>query len=165
MNAGRAFVAGMIGGAAMSAMMWVGRSVMGLEANLSMMLGTMVVQPPGGVAWVAGFVMHLMISGAIALLYAWGFEHVTHRAGAGTGALFSLLHSLVAGVTMGMMPAMHPLIDERMPAPGMFLANYGTGHVIALFVMHAVYGAIVGAMYGTVRHPHVRPADGGVARA
>ncbi len=106
-----------------------------------------------------GFVMHLMISGLIALVYAWGFEHVTHRATAGIGVGFSLIHSVIAGLFMGMVPAMHPLIQSgQMPAPGYFMANKGGMYIIALFVMHAVYGAIVGAMYGPVLNP--RTVDG-----
>lgn len=157
MKFGTAFIAGMIGGAAMSALMWMGRELMGMQANLSMMLGTMFVQPPGAAAWITGFIMHLIISGLIALIYAWGFEHVTHRAGVGVGVGFSLIHSVIGGAMMALMPMIHPLIPGQMPAPGAFLMNYGALHVVALFVMHAVYGAIVGAIYAPVLHPH---ADG-----
>ncbi len=160
MKAGRAFVAGMVGGAAMSAVMFMGRTMMGMDVNLSMMLGTMFVQPPGATAWIVGFLMHLMISGLIALIYAWGFEHVTHRAGWLVGVLFSLIHSIGTGLFMGMVPAMHPMIKSgQMPAPGLFMANKGAMYVVMLFVLHAIYGAIVGAMYGPVEH--ARPATAG----
>ena len=156
MKAGKAFVAGMIGGAAMSAVMWMGRSMMGMDVNLSMMLGTMFVQPPGSAAWVVGFMMHLMISGLIALIYAAAFEHVTHRAGWGIGVLFSLVHSVGTGLFMGMVPAIHPMIRSgQMPAPGIFMANKGAMYVVMLFVLHAIYGAIVGGMYGEVAQPRV----------
>ncbi|NUR32947.1 MAG: hypothetical protein HOQ30_02980 [Gemmatimonadaceae bacterium] len=156
MKAGRAFVAGMVGGAAMSAVMWMGRSLRGMDVNLSMMLGTMFVQPPGGTAWIVGFIMHLMISGLIALIYASAFEHVTHRSGWGIGMLFSLVHSIGTGLFMGMVPAMHPMIKSgQMPAPGMFMAHKGAMYVVMLFVLHAIYGAIVGGMYGDVVHPQV----------
>ncbi|NUQ20920.1 MAG: hypothetical protein HOQ09_08155 [Gemmatimonadaceae bacterium] len=161
MNAGRAFVAGMIGGAAMSAMMWMGRTLMGMDVNLSMMLGTMFVQPPGAVAWIVGFMMHLIISGLIALLYAWGFEHVTHRAGWLVGVGFLLIHSIGTGLFMGMVPAMHPMIRSgQMPAPGFFMANKGAMYVVMLFVLHAVYGAIVGAMYTPIVHAQDGAVDG-----
>lgn len=152
MKPGKGFVAGMIGGAAMSLVMWMGR-MMGMDMNLSMMLGTMFVAPPGATAWIVGFLMHLMISGLIALLYAWGFEHVTHRAGWLMGVAFSLIHSIGAGLFMGIVPAMHPLIRSgQMPAPGFFLANKGAMYVVMLFVMHAIYGAIVGALYAPAVH-------------
>lgn len=151
MKVGTAFFAGVVGGVTMSLLMWMAR-LMGMEIDLSMMLGTMFIQPPGFSPWVLGFFMHLMISGLIALIYAWGFEHVTHRAGWTTGVLFSLLHSTIAGLVMGMVGAIHPLMPDPMPAPGFFLANRGALYPLMLFVLHGVYGAIVGRMYAPVRH-------------
>lgn len=151
MKAGKAFVAGVAGGAAMSVLMWMGRTMMGMPANLEMMLGTMVA-PEGATAWLIGLVMHLMISGGIALIYAWGFEHVTHRAGWLIGAGFSIIHTLIAGTLMGVMPAMHPRMPPMM-APGAFMSSMGTTGVVMEFVLHLIYGAIVGAMYGAVLHP------------
>lgn len=138
----------------MSLIMWMGRTVMGLPMNLEMMEGTFLVRPPGPVAWIVGFIMHLVISGLIALLYAWAFEHVTHRAGWLVGAGFGLVHAVIAGLFMGMVPAMHPLIPGVLPAPGAFLSNIPMGPVV-LFVLHAMYGAVVGAVYGRVVHPQV----------
>ncbi|MEO8881217.1 MAG: DUF6789 family protein [Gemmatimonadaceae bacterium] len=163
--AGKAFVAGVVGGAAMSAMMWMGRTFMGMDVDLSMMLGTMFVRPRGAVAWIVGFMMHLTIAGLIALLYAWGFEHVTHRAGWLVGVGFSIIHSIGTGLFMGMVPAIHPMIPEQMPAPGLFMANKGMMYVVALFVMHAVYGAVVGTMYGAVTYMRGDVADGRPLRA
>ncbi len=148
MNTGRAFAAGVIGGAAMSALMWMGR-LMGMPANLEMMLGTMVLEP-GSTAWLIGFVMHLMISGAIALVYAWGFERVTHRAGVLVGAGFGILHAIIAGMVMGMMPAMHPLMPMRMDPPGAYMSGLGPAGVVMEFVLHIIYGAVVGAIYAPV---------------
>jgi len=156
MKTGKAFVAGVVGGAVMSALMAMARAFMGMPANLEMMLGTMVVQPPGAVAWTVGLVMHLVLSGLIALIYAWGFERVTHRAGWAVGAGFGVIHAIIGGLFMGMVPAMHPLIPEQMPAPGAFMSNIPMGPV-ALFVLHIVYGAVVGAIYRPVEHPARRP--------
>lgn len=159
MNAGRAFVAGVIGGAVMSALMWMARTIMGMPANLEMMLGTMVTDP-GTTAWLIGFVMHLMISGAIALIYAWGFEHVTHRAGWLVGAGFGIIHAIIAGMVMGMMPMMHPRMPNPISPPGAFLSNLGTMGIVAEFVLHVIYGAVVGAIYGAVVHARPVTADG-----
>jgi len=83
----------------------------------------------------------------IALAYAWGFEHVTHRAGWATGVAFSMIHAVIGGSMFGLVPAIHWLVPEQMPAPGMFLANKGVIYVLAFFVLHALYGAVVGAIY------------------
>jgi hypothetical protein len=80
MNWGKAFIAGVIGGAVMSILLALARA-MGMPANLEVMQGTMLGLEPGATAWIVGFIMHLMISGLIALVYAAGFEYVTHRAG------------------------------------------------------------------------------------
>ncbi len=114
MNFGRAFLAGVIGGIVMSIGLAMGRA-MGMPANLELMLGTMLLQP-GTAAFMVGMVMHLMISGLIALIYAWGFETLTHRSSALIGAGFGFIHAIIGGMVMGMMPMMHPLIPEMMPA-------------------------------------------------
>jgi hypothetical protein len=164
MKAGRAFVAGMVGGAVMSALMWMGRTVMGMPANLEMMLGTMFTDP-GATAWIIGFVMHLMISGAIALIYAWAFEHITHRAGWLLGAGFGIVHAIIGGMVMGMMPMMHPRMPNPIMPPGAFMSSMGTMGVVAEFVLHMVYGAVVGAMYGAVVHARPVASEGRPLRA
>ncbi len=166
MNTNKAFVAGMLGGVAMTLVMWMARTFMGMDVNLSMMLGTMFVQPPGTTAWIVGFIMHLVISGMIALLYAWAFEHVTHRAGWLVGLGFSLIHSIATGIFMGMVSAIHPLIKSgQMPAPGYFMANKGPMYVVALFMLHAIYGAIVGARYAPVSSAPLPVGGRGTAHA
>jgi hypothetical protein len=152
LKVGKAIIAGLVGGAAMTGLAWLVR-LTGLQMNAEMMLGSMVSSSPGLTTWLIGFVVHLMISALIALPYAWGFERVAHRAGAVVGLGFAVIHVVIAGIVMAMIPAIHPMIPEQMPAPGAFMANMG-GTFVALFVLeHLVYGAIVGAMYGPVQHP------------
>lgn len=152
MNLSRAFTAGVLGAAAMSVLLFIGRQV-GMDVSIESMMGTLFL-PPGPTAFWVGLAMHLMISGLIALVYAWAFETVTRRASAGLGAAFALVHVLIAGVVMGgMIPVVHPLIPEQMPGPGYFLSNHGSMGTAAFVVLHLVFGAIVGAMYaGYVRH-------------
>lgn len=159
MKAGRAFLAGVVGGIVMSLLMWIARTMMGMPINLEMMMGTMVTDP-GTTAWVIGLVIHLMLSGAIALVYAWGFENVTHRSGWLTGVGFSVIHIVVAGLFMGMIPMMHPRMPDPISPPGAFLSNMGMMGIVAEVVLHMIYGAIVGAMYGPVIHPRPHSADG-----
>ncbi len=148
MKAGKALVAGIIGGVAMTLLAWLARQ-MGIGMDAEMMLGTMV-SSPGNAAWLIGFAMHMMLSVAIAFIYAWGFERVTHRAGAVVGLGFAVIHVFLAGMVMGMIPAMHPMIPEQMPAPGAFMANMGTTFVALFVIEHLMFGTIVGAMYGPV---------------
>lgn len=72
---------------------------------------------------------------------------------------------MVAGLFMAMVPAMHPLVPEQMPAPGPFMANLGAMGIIAEFVLHAVYGGIVGGVYGPVRSAAVAAEQDRIRRA
>ena len=148
MNTSRAFVAGVVGGVVMSIFLAMAR-FMGMPANLEMIEGTMLMDP-GPVAWILGFVMHLVLSGLIALVYAWGFEHVTHRAGWLVGAGFGILHAIIAGMVMGMMPMIHPRMPSPVMPPGAFMSHLGLMGPIAVFMLHMIYGAVVGRMYAPV---------------
>ncbi len=112
-----------------------------------------------------GLVIHLMISGLIALVYAYGFEHITHKAGWLTGAGFGVIHVLIAGVFMGMIGMIHRLMVASQPvpaghllAPGFFAANFGMLTVGAFVMLHLLYGAIVGGFYVFSRVPVAREA-------
>lgn len=123
---------------------------MGLSVNVEMIWGTMFLPNSGG-AWLLGLIIHLMVSGIAGLIYAAAFEFITYRASAALGAAFSLVHSVIAGVSIGMLPAIHPRIPEAVPAPGVFMSAMGLTGVVGLFVLHAIYGAIGGSS-STQRH-------------
>jgi hypothetical protein len=150
LNTRSAFLAGVAGGAAMSIGL-AGLRALGIPADFEMMLGTMTGLDPGTTALAIGFAIHFLIAGLIGLVYAWGFERVTRRAGVTIGAAFSVLNAIAGGLFMGLVPVMHPLIPESMPAPGAFMANLGTAGILAEFILHLVYGGVVGAVYRPVR--------------
>lgn len=160
MKAGKAFAAGIIGAAVMSVLMWVAR-IMGMQANLEMILGTMITDP-GSSAWMIGFVIHLMMGGIFGLIYGWIFEHLTHRSGWLLGGGIGLVHAVVAGIFMGMVPLIHPRMPSPVVPPGAFMSHLGMMGPVAVFMLHFVFGAIVGGMYGTVVHP--RDSIGAVGR-
>lgn len=157
MKVGKAIIVGIVGGIAMTLLAWLGRTA-GLQLDGEMMLGTMLGSPPGTGTWLAGLSMHLILSALIALVYAAGFEYATHRASAGLGLGFSLIHIVVAGLFMAMIPAIHPMVPEQMPAPGAFLVNMGAANMALFIAEHLMYGSIVGGLYGAVLHPRARPA-------
>jgi hypothetical protein len=152
MKTGKAFQAGIIGAVAMSVLMFLARSVLSIPANLEMILGT-IFTAPGNTAWMIGFVMHLVISGCIALLYAYGFENVTHRAGWAVGAGLGSMHAIVAGIFMGMIGSIHPRMPDPIMPPGAFFSNMGAMGVVEMFVLYLVFGAIVGHLYAPVLKP------------
>lgn len=103
-----------------------------------------------------GFLMHLMISGLLGIVYGLVFE-AWGEAGWWRGVLIAIPHIIVAGALMWMLPAMHPAVPEhpQLIAPGFLAANYGWMTVMGVIVLHLTYGAVVGAMY------RVRPEHAG----
>ena len=152
MKSSKAFWGGVLGALMMVIVMWIGRTITGTTMSIAMLLGTML-RPPGSTAWTLGLFMHLAIGGMIGLVYGWIFERLA-QGGVMTGVTLGLANALVAGVVMGMMPMIHPRIPAAMSAPGYFLSNIGMLGVTTLFVMHLLYGGIVGAMYGSVAGSH-----------
>lgn len=149
MNWGRAFFAGITGGLVMTVLMFLGR-VMGLTSmNMEMIWGTLLIQNPGSGTWFLGFVVHLLASGVIGMLYGAGFEYWIGRADGWVGFGFGIIHAVVGGFLLGVMPAMHPAMPDLVPAPGIFGAYFGAMTVFAFWVLHLVYGVIVGSLYRT----------------
>lgn len=151
----QAFLAGVVGGATMSLITALART-MGMPVNWELILGTFFGAPPSRTAWLTGLILFLVLSGLIALLYAIGFEHVTRRAGWSVGLVFSFVHTLVAGTLVGLVPALHPLVPESLPAPGAFMANLGTLGIGIFVLSHLIYGAIVGTLYAPLHYESAR---------
>jgi hypothetical protein len=70
------------------------------------------------------------------------------------GALLGLGHAMVVGVALGMMPLVHPRLrtasrqgEDLLEAPGFFGMSYPLPTVIGLFMLHALFGLIVGVIY------------------
>lgn len=133
MNAGRAFGAGVIGAAIMSAIMVWLRAVgvpLHIELRLAAILGTHL--------WIVGLAAYLLIGGIIGLGYAAVFEWVLHQAGVGPGLLIGACHTIFAG-----------FVWSQLSGPGRFWENLGVPGIAALFLLHFLYGAIVGGLYRT----------------
>ncbi len=138
----RAFVGGIAGGAAMTLFMALGRAS-GVPFALDTVVGTLCGGHPTRIAWGCGFAVHLLLSGVIGLAYAAAFELVAHRASWRLGLVLSLVHSVIAwaGVMIiyGGKPFAPYLVRFFTPGESAFLG---------FAVVHAIYGAIVGAIYG-----------------
>ena len=171
MDIGAAILGGVVGGAAMIAilypMIWMIPSQM--KMDLLKLLGTMFV-PVGAAGYAGGMMMHMMMSVAFGLIHGGVLEGVgadSVGAGLGLGVLFGVVHALITGAMLGVMPLMHlrmrPLQPKLMPAlagiapgpdeelldpPGFFGLNYPMPTVMGFFMLHIVFGLIVGAFYG-----------------
>lgn len=154
-----AFVIGVLSGAVMSLVLALFR-LFGLNALIGTLLGTMFGLPISANTWLLGFLIHLVISGSIAILYALGFEYFTHRANGYIGALFSLFHILVAGIMIGFMPVNYQQISQEIAEPGFFMMRWGSIAIIAFLSSHLIYGTLLGLMYGPVKHVSGRYRSG-----
>lgn len=149
-----AILAGLIGTAVMTAVMYMG-FMMNMRMDMPMMLGTMIL-PKGPAAWAVGLMMHLMMGAIFFVVYALLFDALSIESGiVGWSAIFGLVHGTVAGMAMGMMPVMHPrmatangsLADDLVPNPGMFAASFGLMGPMALLALHLIFGVVGGLVY------------------
>lgn len=146
---GSALLAGLAGTAAMTVVLSMAPA-MGIRMDMPAMLGTMFL-PLGAPARLLGLAIHFMMGAAFFLVYAAIFDAAgLEESVAGWGALFGLVHGLIAGMAMGMMPAMHPRMADgpgAVPRPGFFGVRLGAMAPVAIVLLHALYGAVGGAVY------------------
>ena len=163
-DAGAAIGAGLIAGAAMSLLLYLGIAMMPrqMKMDLFLMLGTMVtgartvaagagatteVNKP--VAYLAGAMMH----GVMSIVF--GLVHVGLYTALGLeselvvwGVIFGLAHWLLSGVGLAMVPLMHPLMrNGQMAAPGAFALSYPAMTAGGFFMLHVIFGVLVDALY------------------
>ncbi|MEE8364071.1 MAG: hypothetical protein V3S18_08375 [Dehalococcoidia bacterium] len=149
-DAGAAVLAGLAGTAVMTVVLYMGRAMMPrqMPMNILHMEGTMVARA-NGPAYMMGAVMHFGIGVIFALVHTGLYNAFDLTSGlAGWGILFGAVHWVVAGMGMGMMGSMHPLMRSgEMDAPGFFLRNFPSMTVMGFFMLHLLYGLIVGVVY------------------
>lgn len=173
MNVGVSILGGLIGGTAMIGVLYMAIWMMPkqMKMNLLLLLGTMVA-PVGAAAYGAGFMAHVMMSVVFGVLHG-GLNHAVGVTSAGQGAaygaLFGLGHALAVGVVLGAMPMIHPRMrtsqgrlvpalaggaalrdEELLDPPGFFGLNYPLPTVMGFFMLHVMFGVIVGALYGAL---------------
>lgn len=170
MSIGGAVLGGLIGGLAMIAvlypMIWMLPQQM--KMNLLLMIGTMMT-PVGPMAYVVGLGIHVMMSVAFGLVHGGllaAFDVEATGSAIGLGVLFGLGHALVVGMMFGMMPVIHPRMrsarqtlvpatvgagsapeEELLDPPGFFGLNYPPMTVMGFFMLHIMFGIIVGGVY------------------
>lgn len=155
---GPAIAAGAVATVVMTVVMYMG-GIMGMKMDIPMMLGTMFL-PKGAAARVLGLGLHFMMGIGFFLVYAAVLDATGIESNiVGWMALFGVVHALIAGMAMGMMPAMHPRMrsdrslgaaQAALPAPGFFGLRLGAMAPMALIILHVVYGAVAGALYVAV---------------
>jgi hypothetical protein len=150
-----AIVGGLVAALLMVIAMYAGR-IMGLSTDMIRVLGLFVVsEDQPNLVYAVGFVLHFLMGAVFGIIYAILFHAVAAVPHSGiaalTGALFGVLHGLTIGALLGFMPRFHPRMGsgQALAVPGFFGHNIGIGTPVVLVLLHVVYGAAVGAIYGT----------------
>ncbi|MFU8804535.1 MAG: hypothetical protein ACNA8W_12045 [Bradymonadaceae bacterium] len=150
-----AILGGIIAAFVMVVAMYAGR-IMGLATDMIRVIGLMFVpEEKAGAVYAVGFVVHFLTGAVFGIVYAVLFHAIAAvpviSIAATAGALFGILHGLSIGAILGFMPAFHPRmgVGEAVAPPGFFGRNVGLAMPVGLIILHVIYGAIVGVVYGT----------------
>jgi hypothetical protein len=146
---GSAILAGVMATAVMTILMYPGKAL-GRPMDTPRMLGSMVADPERGATDLVGLVLHVMMGLIFAIVYVLLFAALGLTPSWLWGAIFGAVHAGLAGLAMGMMPALPPRLGDRaaLPAPGLFGRNLGAVAPMAIIIMlHVVYGSVVGGVY------------------
>jgi hypothetical protein len=148
----RAVFAGVAGALAMSIVALAFGEV-GIGVSLERLLGALLgFEPTSQSAYGAGFVLHLMIGGWIAVLYAEGFGRIS-AGGWSVGAAFSLVHVVIAGFLIAPMALLVSPTPSGAEYPAMFMAHQGMAGVCMFMLLHLAYGAVVGFVFQALGTP------------
>ncbi len=146
-----AILAGLVGGAVMAVILYMGFIMMPqqMKMNLFMMLGSMML-PVGAAAFLMGAMVHAGMSVVFGLIHGAVFAAADiDSAEAAWGLLFGVAHWAVVGMALGMMPLMHPRMRSgEIDEPGFYALRYPPMTAMGFLMLHLVFGAIVGALYG-----------------
>lgn len=145
---GPAVLAGFVGGVTMIvARLGLRAAGMPLRMDVTRIWGTLV-GVRGRAERPVGVVIHVAVSIAVAMVYAAGFDLAdSTNMMVLWGLLAALLHWLIAGLMMSVLPVAHPEIPGERFAPGAFVKNFGKADVIGLFTGHLTYGVVVAIVY------------------
>ncbi len=149
-NVGAAIGAGLVGTAAMTVVLYMGIWMLPrqMTMNLLYMLGTMMTRNRVA-AYVTGFMMHVGLGIGFALVHIAIYQAADLETGlAGWGLLFGLGHWMMAGMAMGMIGSVHPLMRSgELAAPGLFVKDYPAMTAVGFLMLHLLYGLLVGLLY------------------
>ena len=142
----RAFAGGVAGTAAMMiAASAAGSPVM---RDLQRLSGSMAFAPGTTGSRLTGAGLQFLNGGLLAQGYLAAMGRAKRTAGWQAGLGIGVVHGVIAGGLLGIVPALHPRVPEEVPAPGWFLSRQGAGGAVTLIALHALFGAVVGTAIG-----------------
>ena len=152
---GPAVLAGLVGGLAMLAVVYMGRTMGMTRMDLLKTLGTMMPGVSGTMAYVVGLMAHLAMSAAFGLAHV-GLLHAFAVTSTGDallwGVAIGVAHGAVILVAMPIvLDMMHPLVRSgEMVKPGKLMRGFGSMTPMGMLAAHIVFGIITGAVYAGI---------------
>ena len=144
--------AGLIGGAAMALILYMGIAMAPdqMRMNLFHILGTMNLPRGSDTAvYMLGAMVHAVMAIVFGLIHAAVFSMFGEGTNlVGWGALFGLVHWVIVGGSLYGMGYLHPLMRSGdIDKPGPFAISYPKPTAVGFLMLHLVYGMIVGGLY------------------
>jgi hypothetical protein len=155
-QAGAAILAGLIGGLAFLAVVYMGLGTGMTRMNFLPMLGSMMAPKASrSVTYGIGLVIHLMASAAFGLAHAGILTAIdvdSVGAAAGWDVVIGAVHGIGVLILMPMMLTMaHPLVRRGdLERPGAFLTGFGSMTPVGSLAAHVVFGLVVGSIYAGI---------------
>ena len=146
-----AIVAGLVGGAAMSVILYMGIAMMPgqMKMNLFLLLGTMMGGRPGPMTYVMGAMIHAGMSIAFGVVHGAVFAAFDLESDLVVwGLALGAVHWMVVGIMFGGMKMMHPLVRSgELAEPGMFALKYPMMTAAGFLMLHLLFGILFGLVY------------------
>ncbi len=150
LDIGAAAIAGLVAGTVMSVLLYAGVAMMPeqMKMNLFKMLGSMMTMSSPAV-YVVGAMVHGVMSIVFGIIHAFFYDVFSLESGLiAWGLAFGVVHWLIVGMGFEMLPSMHPAIKRgEVAAPGAFATNYPMMTTVGFFMLHIVFGLVMGASY------------------
>ena len=146
MKAGSAFIAGVIAGIVILLAMLIGWLTGTFQFNAPMLLGSFITGYLSVATWTLGLLMHLLICGLAALIYAAIFE-AAKKSAWWLGMVIGAASWVISGSLLPLLVFIHPLVPQVIIGPGAFTYNYGASNMLWFCGLHLLYGAVVGTIY------------------
>ncbi len=146
MNILAAIIAGLIGTVVLTVLLSMAPKMGMPKMDMVGILGSMFGTPSNRGL---GLFFHLMMGAIFGLLYAYLWSAGVGSANFVGGIVFGMVHWLIVGMMMGLIPMMHIGIKSgHVPAPGVYMANSGgIKSFMGGLVGHAVFGLVVALLY------------------
>ena len=137
------FAAGVIGALFMTAVLGFLKAAGIIEINIEEALGHLLAPQLSAGFMAIGFVAHLIAGGLFAFIYALVIRFLKVRSWL-FGMLIATTHWVLGGIVMGQLCSSHPDMQGSMPGGDAFHTQMGLGTLFALYIVHLLYGALVG---------------------